>query len=124
MSFFRKCQCKRTNEFVDITKDYPNFTKKLTPLDFEDWVKLMECGTCGQLWKVDEWDKYQTSYALKIEVRDGWKDLDMLPYIKAKMVENRGGLEKHNCIMQQCSQRAVKGSVYCVDHLYETGTRA
>lgn len=118
------CCCRQQETIVDVTKDYSGFVSKLGALEFGDWVKLMRCPECGQLWKVDEWDKYQTLYALKVPSNEGWKKIDSTPLIKERMVRNRGGLESSKCMWDQCSLNAVKGSAYCVNHLYDTGARA
>lgn len=124
MSFFSKCHCRKSEALVNITNDYAGFVGTLLSLEAADWVKLMECPTCKQLWRVDEWDKYQALYALKISDRMAWKEVDAIALIKEKMIKSRGGLAKAECMWQSCANKAVMGSAYCVDHLYETGARS
>lgn len=123
MSKLMACSCKKEQSLVDVTNDYRRFVERLDLLEVGDWVKLMRCPMCGQLWRVDEWDKYQTSYAAKISSQADWREVDLTRQVKELMVQNRGGLESFKCI-KNCEKSAVKGSVYCVDHLYETGARA
>jgi hypothetical protein len=74
---------------------------------------------------VDEWDKYQTLYAIKVPSKDNWEKFDGTFLIKERMIQNRGGLEVDvKCIWENCGLNAVLGSTYCVDHLYDTGARS
>ena len=97
---------------------------KLNQLDVGDWVLLMQCPDCKQLYKVDEWDKYQTCYAVKIPVSENWVSFDSVSIIKEQMVKNRGGLTNDPCMWSGCEIKQVKGSAFCVNHLYSGGTRA
>ncbi|MDX2425669.1 MAG: hypothetical protein QNK15_05380 [Cycloclasticus sp.] len=84
----------------------------------------MRCPECGQYYKVDEWDKYQTCYAVKIPSQDNWESFDSESLIKDQMTVNRGGLTNDSCMWSGCNLKQVKGSAYCVNHLYSTGARA
>lgn len=117
------CNCKEQSELVDITKNHNAFQKNLKEVALGNWVKLMECPECSQLWKVDEWDKYQTLYAVKVPVKEDWENFDSVSLIKQKMVSNRGGLTETECMWAGCNKKQVKGSAYCINHLYETGAR-
>jgi hypothetical protein len=118
------CVCINLENLVDITNDHKEFTNRFDCVDIGDWVRLMRCPNCGQLWKVDEWDKYQTLYAQKIFSIETWKTIDHVSLIKEQMIKNRGGIEENKCLWKECDRYAVKSCAYCVDHLYETGTRA
>lgn len=118
------CNCEAYDAMTDITPCYSDFTSKLKVIAYGDWVKLMHCEQCLQYWKVDEWDKYQTLYATKIVDTAGWKEFDNAHLVKQKMVQNRDDQSHDRCMWQACSQYAVNGSAYCVDHLYDTGTRS
>lgn len=125
MSLFsgRSCNCKRSDALVDVTDDYQQFVGALENVEFGDWVKLMRCPACGQYWKVDEWDKYQTLYAFKLPDAGNWKSVDVSPLIKERIVKSRGGLQNSMCMRAGCKNRAVVGSAYCADHLFEIGWR-
>ena len=92
-------------------------------LESGDWVRLVHCRRCGQLWSVDEWDKYQTQFAVRIPQREGWQEFDTTPLRRQYLIQSRGGLTDERCIWQSCEQRRVRGVVYCADHLYQTGAR-
>ncbi|AOS97372.1 hypothetical protein AUP74_03049 [Microbulbifer aggregans] len=118
------CNCKLQLELVDISNSHTDFKSKLDLLETGDWVFLMQCPECEQLWKVDEWDKYQQSYAVKISAKESWEEFDSTALIKAKIIENHDGLTSAECLWSGCTVKQVKGSAYCVNHLWSTGARA
>lgn len=118
------CSCSGRSDLVEISQDYTEFVVGMRILETGDWVKLMQCPSCSQLWRTDEWDKYQTLYACKLRSPEGWKSTDMEALIKRRIVENHGGLDTSLCLAKDCKQHALKGRAYCVAHFYETGARA
>lgn len=118
------CNCNDQPNLFDISNNNSDFKSKLNQLEIGDWVLLMQCPDCKQLYKVDEWDKYQTSYAIKLPSSKNWESFDSKSMIKEKMVKDRGGLSKEKCMWAGCHIKQVKGSAYCVNHLYEGGARA
>ncbi len=84
----------------------------------------MQCPDCNQLYKTEEWDKYQTCYAVKIDSQEAWQIVDTDALIKERIVLQAGGLLPESCLRSGCNQQQVKGRVYCVHHLYLTGIRA
>ena len=119
-----QCQCREAPAVVDLSEQGKEFVAGFSQLEIGDWVYLMKCPVCGQLWRVDEWDKYQTQYAVKLPGFDNWQAFDAVPLIKQKMIENRGGVEENSCTWRNCEEKQVNGSAFCVHHLYETGARS
>ncbi len=118
------CNCKEQPTLIDISNYHSEFKSKLSQLEVGNWVLLMQCPDCNQLYKVDEWDKYQTCYAVKIPSSVDWESFDSESIIKEQMVQNRGGLTNEPCMWSGCDINQVKGSAFCVNHLYSGGTRA
>lgn len=118
------CNCKEQPTLIDISNNHSDFKSKLNELDVGNWVLLMQCPDCKQLYKVDEWDKYQTCYAVKIPSSENWEAFDSESLIKDKIVQNHGGLTNESCMWSGCDIKQVKGSAYCVNHLYSGGARA
>jgi hypothetical protein len=116
------CRCSQLPEIVRLD-DYPSIAKDSDELESGGWLRLVRCRSCGQLWSLDEWDKYQTQFAIKISQRDGWRQFDTTPLRREFLIRARGGLTDEICIRTGCSGRRVRGVVYCADHLYETGAR-
>lgn len=113
------CRCSSQRALVEISQNYAEFVAGMRCLDTGDWIKLLQCAACGQLWRTDEWDKYQPLYALKLASSEGWKSIDMAPLIKERLLENHGGVDTSICLKQGCTQHALKGRAFCVDHFYE-----
>ncbi|MBQ0806996.1 MAG: hypothetical protein KBT55_03405 [Porticoccus sp.] len=118
------CNCKEQPVLIDISNNHSDFKSKLNQLDAGDWVMLMRCPDCAQFYKVDEWDKYQTCYAVKISSSQNWESFDSVSLVKEQIVINHGGLTSEPCMWSGCETKQVKGSAYCVNHLYSGGTRA
>lgn len=72
-----QCRCDDSSALVDISQTYAEFVTGMLILETGDWVKLLRCSGCGQLWRTDEYDKYQTLYAFKLATREGWKSTDI-----------------------------------------------
>ncbi len=118
------CNCNEQNLLVDITESHNTFKNKLNTITLGNWALLMECPECKQLWKVDEWDKYQTLYAVKISSQEKWEEFDSQSLIEEKIIKNRGGIEKAGCMKANCNINQVKGSAFCAKHMYESGTHS
>lgn len=99
------------------------FYRHLDKIKTGDWVELHKCKICGQHWRIDGWDQGQQRFVVKIDDTEKWQDFDITPLIKDLLLKNRGGLIDKECIWAGCKNKRVKGVVYCVDHLYETGAR-
>ena len=96
----------------------------LKPIDEKNWRELFRCRVCGTYWRIDTGDKYQERFAWKIgEFREDWADMNFVDEEKRLLVEHRGGVSDEACIWAGCGKPRVKGVVFCVDHLYETGAR-
>jgi hypothetical protein len=109
---------------LQLVLETAEFVAVMHSLETGDWIKLMQCSGCGQLWRIDEWDKYQTLYACKLRSPEEWQSIDREPLIKERMIENHGGLDSSHCLAKDCKQYALKGRAYCVDRFYETGAIA
>lgn len=87
------------------------------------WRALLQCPVCGQLWAADEWEKYQIQLAVKVADRANWiisDETQRKEYLARSRGENAGA----KCMWNGCEKNQLKGSAYCVDHLYATGARA
>ena len=115
------CNCSKLPEIVKL-EDHPRINRG-KQIDSGDWVRLVRCPRCSQLWSVDEWDKYQIRFAIKIPCREGWREFDSTPLRKEYLIRSCGGLTDERCIFVNCDQPRVRGVVYCADHLYAVGAR-
>jgi len=117
------CNCNALERLIDISHIHAEFMSKLNQIEVGYWVTLMQCPECNQLYKVDAWDNYRHSYAVKLSSRENWEQFDNEALIKEKMVKNRGGLTNDSCMWAGCNIKQVKGSAFCVNHFYSGGTR-
>ena len=117
------CNCKEQPALIGVSNNYVDFNSTLNQLDVGNGVLLMSCPDCNQLWRVSEGDKYEACYAEKISTPDNWEAFDSVPRIKAKMIEDRGGLTERYCMWSKCDKKQVKGDTLCIDHLWITRSR-
>jgi hypothetical protein len=103
--------------------DVPRFEARLEELEAGDWCRLGRCRSCGQLWRTDDWDKYVTQFAVKLDSAEHWRSFDPGPLEKKLLVSARGGTEPTPCAWAGCGQPVVRSSALCTDHLYEAGLR-
>jgi hypothetical protein len=76
------CCCKQQAELIDLEDAPRGFEASLIKKDIGNWVYLMECPECGQLWRIDIWDKYKTQFAFKLPAVEGWESVDIIPLQK------------------------------------------
>jgi hypothetical protein len=87
------------------------------------WAELRRCEACGQLWRLDVWEKYQDQIAVKVPAPDGWTEFDAKPLILKALVAARGGLSSDKCAWLGCDDFSVRKVAYCPEHLFAAGAR-
>jgi hypothetical protein len=65
-----QCECSELPEIVKLDA-HPTIERNSDELEKGDWIKLVCCRACGQLWRLNEWDKYQIQFAFKIGFASG-----------------------------------------------------
>ena len=108
------CKCKSLPEYFKAdTSDL--YFKNFQQIDWKHdvWVNLIKCPDCEQHWQIDEWDKYQTGLAIKIEKPDCWKTYNDKKVRINFLIQNRGGPSDELCRWQGCNNKALKGLAYC-----------
>lgn len=114
------CNCDKLPKFIKAdTSD--SYFMQFNQIDWKDdaWVHLVKCSDCSQHWQIDEWDKYQTGLAIKIEKPERWKTYNDKKVRIEFLVQNRGGLSDELCAWQRCNNKSLKGLVYCPTCAYE-----
>jgi hypothetical protein len=125
LSLFERCDCARLPAIFNVGRR-PNRLKRTlveVGLKAEEWVRLFKCSACGQHWQLDEWDRYQTVCAIKIEDATGWRTFSDRSVRIGFLVDSRGGLSEGPCAMARCGGQALKSLAYCPEHAYELGLR-
>lgn len=101
---------------------FPNSSRiYLSKLSVGNWHELFRCTQCNQLWRIDIPDRLQEQYVLKVESNSDWDNYEISDLAKDLLLTSRGGLTDSICIVSGCGKNAVKGVVYCLEHLYQTG---
>jgi hypothetical protein len=117
------CNCTALPDAFYLDEGPDSFAEGLTREERGDWIRLGSCPRCGALWAVDEWERLQDQVVTRVRSREGWAGIDATDARKQLLLESRGGLTDAECAWSGCDGRAVKGVVYCLDHLWETGVR-
>jgi hypothetical protein len=117
------CECNQLSDAIYLELLPSTFYNTLTEQEVGDWVRLFRCSDCEQLWRIDEWDKYQNQIAIKIPTTREWELFDSSAHVKQLILQSRGGETNEICRMARCNRAAVMGVAFCIDHLYDTGAR-
>jgi hypothetical protein len=117
------CDCGEQPSVRQVNGAVDNLFPGFDHVDAGGWKALLKCPSCGQLWTVDEWDRYHLQLVVKIADAAHWQASDEAQR-KAHLAESRGGTGEMNCMWNDCERRQLKGSAFCVDHLFATGARS
>jgi hypothetical protein len=116
------CDCANLQDLFKL-ESRPRFEAGTDKIAAENWVRLHRCRSCGQLWRIDEWDKYQTRFVVRVPSAEAWETFDPVELQKQFLITSRGGLSDAKCVWSGCRNPQVKGVAYCADHLFQTGAR-
>lgn len=101
----------------------PGFEQRLEEVQAAEFRRLFRCRLCAQHWRVDDWDKYQVQFAVKITDPSLWRTYDASALQKELLLRGRGGVSTAECTWANCPNRAVAQMAVCVDHLWNSGVR-
>lgn len=115
----RACQCSTYGD-VESLSSRQDFVRGLEVCarSAELWEELYRCPECGQHWGVQsgaEIDR-RANLAFKVDSPDVWQALDRTLLIRALAIREAGGLSDNVCLQPGCSERTVKGLVFCAEH--------
>lgn len=118
-----ECYCDTYADLININEHYDDFCEAWTLVDSGARYNLHQCPHCMQLYRIDKQGFSNICYALKLDNDHDWHDFDDSEIIKAQMLQSREGVSDRDCKRDNCSDKAVNGSVYCLEHLYQSGAR-
>ena len=118
-----KCHCHNLPDAFYIEDAPKGFEKSLASKDSGNWVWLGLCPICGTYWSVEEWDKYSHQVVIRVKDKDNWQEQDTVAIGKQLLLKSRGGLSDNECCWASCHKMAVKDVAFCIDHLWESGSR-
>jgi uncharacterized Zn finger protein (UPF0148 family) len=116
------CECAQLPDIFKLAIR-PSFEASVDKIAVGIWVRLHKCPVCGQHWRIDESDKLQTQFVVRIPSIEGWERFDASSLAKEFLVQSRGGLTNRTCMYSGCTEFQVNGVAYCANHLYQTGAR-
>jgi hypothetical protein len=88
------------------------------------WRTLQCCASCGRMFSVDVYDKYQERVVIRVFDSARWEEADSDHHLqKQLLLQSCGGIEGGECIRMGCSNPRVRGVYYCLDHLWDVGAR-
>ncbi|MCJ8300148.1 MAG: hypothetical protein MJK13_14600 [Pseudomonadales bacterium] len=83
----------------------------------DGWSAVLSCPICSQTWRVDEYDKIQSLFALKIDSPNDLSEAKFLGIHKSYLIKEHGGESSKICLMARCGNNAVKDFAFCADCL-------
>ncbi|MFL5740218.1 MAG: hypothetical protein ACJ75B_08370 [Flavisolibacter sp.] len=87
------------------------------------WYRLYKHKANGTLWRLDERDKYQEQYFVRIDDYANWKDFNATE-LQIELLKKERGITGKECSWSLCANKALKGLVFCERHAYlEMGVR-
>jgi len=119
------CDCIKFDKWrKGSIQDKPFSTMEKVGIKPKDWCHLVKCLSCGQLWQVDEWDKYHHAIAIKFYGdKDDWETISDVEIRKEIIIANHNGISNKECQWIGCKNNALGDMAFCVDHAYENGVR-
>lgn len=118
------CQCEQWTNIINITDWYDEFCQTFIKIDEAPAVgSLLECESCKQNWLAADPSVSNVCYGFRLDDISQWQNFDTAPLIKSKMLQNREGFGEMNCRKSECAEPNINGSIYCLEHLYESGSR-
>jgi len=97
--------------------------KSFELVDRASWYRLYRRKEDGTYWRLDEWDKLQTQYFVRIDDRASWQNFDAVP-LQIDLLRTSRGASGETCRWAGCSNCALTDLAFCEQHAYrEMGVR-
>ena len=91
-------------------------------VDSAHWFELYRSRRDGSLWRLDEWDRYQERFLIRVPSHIGWTEFDARQLLEGFLEKHRG-VSAERCSMKDCQRPALNKLAYCSKHAYEIGIR-
>lgn len=93
---------------------------EILPTDFDlidkkDWFKLYRKKADGSFWRLDEWDKYQERFFVRLPSIENWNKFND-KNLRIELLLRTRGTSTENCIWKDCNKLSLNGIVYCEVH--------
>jgi hypothetical protein len=118
------CECDRLPKTFYLDEAPDGWLGGLVEDRTGNWKTLQHCTTCNRYFSIDAWDKLQHQVVALIEEPREWEaEADSVGRRQALLLRSRGGTGEGECAWTGCHSARVRGVAYCLDHLWESGTR-
>jgi hypothetical protein len=92
-------------------------------IEQRNWYKLYQHKINKSFWRLDEWDKYQDQFFVRLESLENWFEQDDRE-LRMEWLKKFRGTTKSKCIWKGCDNLALKELTMCEYHAYlEMGIR-
>lgn len=92
-------------------------------IDRKDWYLLYRNKKDNSFWRLDEWDKYQEQFFVRLDSTENWTSYDDKELRMDLLKTSRGTTDK-KCNWKDCDRNALTNMVICEFHAYtEMGLR-
>lgn len=92
-------------------------------IDRKDWYRLYRNKKDNSYWRLDEWDKYQEQFFVRLESIENWAAYDDKELRIELLKQNRGTADV-KCTWKDCQKKALTDMAICEFHAYtEMGLR-
>ena len=92
-------------------------------IDRKDWYKLYRNKKDNLYWRLDEWDKYQEQYFVRLESTENWSTYDDKE-LRIELLKLHRGTTDKKCTWKGCKNKALIDLAICEFHAYtEMGIR-
>jgi hypothetical protein len=87
-------------------------------IEKKEWYLLYQNKTDKTYWRLDQYDKLQQQYFVKVDNLERWEDFDDKE-LRIELLKKTRGVIKEKCMWSQCERNRLKDLVYCERHAYE-----
>ena len=87
-------------------------------IEKKTWYQLYQNKSDRSYWRLNEWDKYQEQFFVRLTTTENWQEFDDKELRIELLMETRGISDKI-CTWNNCSRLALQGMAYCERHAYE-----
>ncbi|WP_299112175.1 hypothetical protein [uncultured Winogradskyella sp.] len=92
-------------------------------IDRKGWYILYRNKTDNSYWRLDEWDKLQEQFFIRLESSENWTEL-IYEKLKMELLKSNRGTSNQKCSWKDCERNALTEMAICEFHAYtEMGIR-
>ena len=86
-------------------------------VDQKNWYRLYRNIMDNSFWRLDEWDKYQEQFFVRLESTENWTEYDDQD-LRIELLKKHRGTTDHKCTWKDCDRNALTAMAICEFHAY------